>query len=209
MNILRPFTGTGAVFFPIGKHPKGTCDNATKECLKYCYQLNPKHPNFDEEILISQKDKQNIYKFIINSDIDLICETFKKELDGLQTKILHWFGSGDCLTKDLEKISLIIENMKKYDDIVQMGFTRNILLWKRFKNIFALTIDKKEDVKEEGMYSIPDYENERSVMYSPYYQVKGGLCGPETCDDMFDQKLNHYINCKTCLRLKTGCFDRR
>ena len=24
-----------------------------------------------------------------------------------------------------------------------------------------------------------------------------------------NESLNHYINCKSCLRLKTGCFDRR
>jgi len=209
MNILRAYTGTGAIFFPIGKPPKGTCENATKDCLKHCYQLNPKHPDYDEEILISQSDKQLIYKFIIESDIEIIFDVLRKELTGLQTPILHWFGSGDCLKKDLDKISLIIERVKKDESIIQMGFTRNVILWNRFKDIFALTIEKQEQAKESGIYSIPDYENEQSVMFSPFYQIRGGLCGPDSCDDLIDSNLNHYVNCRTCLRLKTGCYDRR
>lgn len=209
MKILRPFTGTGAIFFPIGIPPVGTCENATKNCLKNCYQLNPRYPDYDEEILISQNEKQLIYKFIIESDIETIFNKFKSELNGLQTPILHWFGSGDCLMKDLEKISLIIERIKKDENIIQMGFTRNVSLWNRFKDIFALTIEKREDATESGMYSIPDYKNEQSVMFSPFYQVRGGLCGPISCDDMINSKLSHYINCKTCMRLKTGCYDRR
>ena len=79
----------------------------------------------------------------------------------------------------------------------------------RYKEIFALTIERKEDAKGNGMYAIPNYEKETSVMYSPFYQVKGGLCGPTTCDDIIDEKLNHYINCRICMRIETGCFDRR
>ena len=111
--------------------------------------------------------------------------------------------------KDLDKITLIIERIKNDENIIQMGFTRNISLWNRFKDIFALTIEKKEQAIESGIYAIPDYENEQSVMFSPFYQIRGGLCGPDSCDDIIDSKLNHYVNCKTCMRLKTGCYDRR
>ena len=209
MKILRPFTGTGAVFFPFGKPPDGTCEFATDICLKHCYQLNPKNPDFDEEILISNEEKKKIYNSFINTDIEDLYSQICHELSGLQTPILHWFGSGDCLSGDVDRISEIIDRVKLSDFVVQMGFTRNIPLWKKHKNILSLTIEKPEDAQGAGMYSIPNYESEVSVMYSPLYQVKGGYCGPVTCDDILDKKLSHYINCRTCRRMKTGCFDRR
>ncbi len=209
MKILRPFTGTGAVFFPIGKPPVGTCEFATKGCMKYCYQMAPQHPNFDEEILIPEEEKKIIYEKIMNLSLDNLYKKIKEELDGLQTPILHWFGSGDCLLDDTDRVGKIVDYIRKDSEIIQMGFTRNKKLWGRHKDIFALTIEKKEDVGQlEGMFAIPNYKEETSVMYSPFYQVRGGYCGPITCDDLSDETLNHYINCKTCMRLKTGCFHR-
>ena len=209
MNLLRPFTGTGAVFFPFGIPPDGTCEFATDECIKHCYQLNPKNPDFDEEILIPNEEKKKIYNSFMSMDIEDLYSKIHHELAGLQTPILHWFGSGDCISGDVDRISEIIDRVRHSDFVVQMGFTRNIILWKRHKDIFSLTIDHPENAQGGGMYSIPNYESEVSVMYSPFYQVKGGLCGPTTCDDILDAKLSHYINCRTCRRMKTGCFDRR
>lgn len=210
MKLLRPFTGTAAVFFPVGMPPKGTCEFASSDCLKYCYAEDPNDRNFDEELRIPESEKWKIYKYFVNMSVDLICTKILRDLNGLQTPILHWFGSGDCPTKDINKISSIIKSVDK--EIAQMGFTRNIELWKKHKEIFALTIDSKNDaVNKHGMYSIPDYKAQVSVMYAPSYQVKGGYCGPVTCRDIYRDKkeLEHYINCRTCLRLKTGCFDRR
>jgi hypothetical protein len=93
-----------------------------------------------------------------------------------------------------------------------MGFTRNRKLWELHKDIFALTIDDEADAPDpDAMYSIPNYEKETSTMFVPSYQVRGGLCGPMLCKDRDRSRtdLTHYINCKTCRRWKTGCFDRR
>ena len=108
MKIVRPFTGTGAIFFPTGMPPQGTCEYATDKCIKHCYQINPRFPNYDEEIRISDGDKILIYNFVTEQPAWLISDTIVKELDGLQTPILHWFGSGDCLNRDVDKISQII-----------------------------------------------------------------------------------------------------
>jgi len=213
MKILRPFTGTGAIFFPIGRPPKGTCEFAT-DCLKHCYTLeNSKdngYSNFDEEIRVSEDDKVWILKQFRDLSINTLKNQIIYELEGLQTPILHYFGSGDCTILDMDKFSELINSLR--GKVIQMGFTRNIEFWKKHKDILALTIEKKEDAPDpKVMYSIPKYEDQVSVMYCPSYQIRGGYCGPIICRDRdlerFD--LDHYINCKTCLRLKTGCFDRR
>jgi len=207
MKLIRPFTGTGAIFFPVGLPPKGTCFFATKDCINLCYAVDPVDANFDEEVRISQDEKWEIYNYVMESKKRTLVDRILHELDGLQTPILHWFGSGDCLPKDTERICELINILR--NKVVQMGFTRNKKLWKKHKDVFALTIETKKDATDEdGLYSIPNYDAQVSVMYSPLYQVKGGFCGPITCKDV-NGELEHYINCRTCLRLKTGCFDRR
>jgi hypothetical protein len=207
-QLLRPFTGTGAVFFPIGKPPGGTCAFATDECLRACYMADPS--GFDEETRITNTEKRSIYRDVVSSPIEVVRDAFLCDLYGLQTRILAWFGSGDCLMSDVDHISRLIESMP--DSVVQMGFTRNRTLWERHKDVFSLSINSKEEASDpNAMYSIPDYEKETSVMYVPAYQVRGGHCGPILCKDHDRNRseLTHYINCKTCHRLHTGCFDRR
>ncbi len=210
MKLLRPFTGTGAVFFPVGMPPVGTCCFATPDCVKACYAIDPNDVDFDEELKISESTKGEIKSYFVLKDVDIICAKIIEDLDGLQTPILHWFGSGDCPLELLDKISLIIKSLPK--NIAQMGFTRNKKMWKEHKDIFALTIETKEEATDDdGLYSIPNYKEQVSMMYSPRYQVRGGYCGPLICRDISRDRryLDHYINCRTCLRLKTGCFDRR
>ena len=210
MRLLRPFTGTGAVFFPVGIPPIGTCYFATPSCLHLCYAIDPDDANFDEDLRISEFAKGEIKSYFILKEVDIICAKIIENLDGLQTSILHWFGSGDCSLELVSKISSIIKFLPK--DIIQMGFTRNKKLWKKHKDIFALTIETKEEaIDKDALYSIPNYKEQVSMMYSPLYQVRGGYCGPLICRDISRDRrdLEHYINCRTCLRLKTGCFDRR
>jgi len=215
MKIIRPFTGTGAVFFPVGKPPMGTCEFATSECLKECYTNETSKDNgienFDEEIRISESDKEYIYDAFINWDIEELIKEILFEMDGLQTNILHWFGSGDCQTKDIERISCIITRLKNVG-VTQMGFTRNRTLWERNKEILALTINHESEMTDpNAIYAMPDFVNCTSVMCSPKYQVMGGYCGPIICSDRDreNRHLDHYINCKICNRLKLACFDRR
>jgi len=102
MKLLRPFTGTGSVFFPIGRPPEGTCEFATDECLRHCYVNDT--DGFDEETRITPDDKRRIYHRVINCSPERVRNQIIKDLDGLQTHILSWFGSGDCLMQDLEGI---------------------------------------------------------------------------------------------------------
>ena len=208
-KLLRPFTGTGAVFFPTGKPPKGSCYWASKACLQYCYAIEEVDINFDEDLRVTEVEKTAVKMYFINNGVEKICRKIIKELDGLQTPILHWFGTGDCPPDLRPKISSIIKTLP--GDIVQMGFTRNRKLWKNHKDIFALTIEDETLATDlSALYSIPIYAEQTSVIYSPKYQVRGGYCGPLICTDVSrcTQGIDHYINCKTCLRLKTGCFHR-
>lgn len=208
MQLLKPFTGTGSIFFPLGRPPQGTCEFATAACLRACYVTDPS--DFDEEMRISDTEQQRIYQAVMSRPIEDIRDIFLRDLYGLQTPILAWFGSGDCLAKDTNRISALVRLMPK--TVIQMGFTRNRVLWEQHKDIFALSIESEEEAPDpNAMYSIPDYEKETSVMYVPKYQVRGGYCGPVVCTDRdrAQDKLTHYINCQTCHRLRTGCFDRR
>lgn len=206
LKILRPFTGTGAVFFPIGLPPKGTCEFASPDCLKYCYTIEESY--FEEETDIPDEELQYIYNYFMEKPINEISDKIIKELDGLQTPILHWFGMGECQTKDVNRISKIIDSIP--NNIIQMGFTRNVKLWERYKNIFVLTIENIEEAEnKKGLFSIPNYTEGISIVYSPQYMVRGGYCGSTTCKDFISSKLEHFINCKVCNKLKTGCFDRR
>ena len=206
MKLLRPFTGTGAIFFPIGLPPNGTCEFSTYECRKYCYAYSDSL--FDFEIRVSEEDKREIYNYIMSKPIKEIISKIINELDGLQSPILHWFGTGDCMLKDIDTISAIIDNVP--DNIIQMGFTRNVNLWEKYKDIFSFTIEKIEDINSRiGMFSIPNYEECISVMCAGDYNIRGGFCGPFTCRDQIDSKLEHQINCRVCSDLKIGCFDRR
>ena len=209
IKLLRPFTGTGCVFFPIGLPPKGTCEFATKKCLKECYATQKKFPHYDIELAIPEEEKCTIYEYITERPIKWIIEKMVKELNGLQTSILHWFGSGDCLTKDVPRVSEIIEALSS--NITQMGFTRNVKLWRRHKDVFALTIENKRDLpKTNGgeIFSVPDYRKEATTMYCPVRDLEVTACGPLTCEDKRDKSREHYINCCACKNLRMGCFDR-
>lgn len=209
MKIIRPFTGTGGVFFPVGLPPQGTCEFSTQECRKWCYVNTPNYPDYDEEVRIPESEKWEIYETFINRAIPSLIDQILSELDGLQTNILHWFGSGDCMRKDVDRISEIIEKMRGIG-IIQMGFTRNKQLWLENKDVFALTVDSKNEASDKNaMYALPQYKKYRSVMFVPSYKVTGGLCGPTVCRDRKIDRLEHHIDCRICLRLKTGCFDRR
>ncbi len=211
MKLLRPFTGTGAIFFPVGSYlDGGTCISSTKDCRKYCYAKDLNDFNFDEDLRISEDEKKEILRLFKTESVEWIKNKIIRDLDGLQTNILHWFGSGDCLSDLEDKITSIMEAVPR--SVTQMGFTRNKRFWKRHKRIFALSIETlAEATHKDGLYSIPNYKEQISVIYSSKYEVRGGYCGPLTCRDIRrdNPELEHYINCKTCLRLKSGCFDRR
>jgi len=180
---------------------------ATNTCNKHCYALLKKWPDFDEQIRIPERKKREIMNAMISFPISKIRDILLFDLDGLQTNILHWFGSGDCPTASLDRVTAIIKAMD--GDCTQMGFTRNEKLWDKRKDIFALTVESKDEIKgRNGLFAVADYERGTSIMYRNGKQTRGGYCGPEICNDEREKRLAHFINCQTCKRLNLGCFDR-
>lgn len=210
MKLLRPFAGTGAIFFPEGALPDGTCEFATEECSKGCYVKED--IEYDEEISIPMAEKKKLYiQFLTHTTSDVCCE-IRRELTELQTPILHWFGSGDCVMGEIGKVISVIEMLKTgtFGKIIQMGFTRNEKLWELYKDIFVLSIDDKKYISgRNGMFAIADYERRITRLHNPLYKVRSELCGPYSCRDSEDASMERAINCKACLRLKLCCFDRR
>ena len=201
MKLLRPYAGTGAIFFPEGSLEKGgTCEFATEICLKECSAV----ANFGifEEYHISKRDKKSILKFIQQESLSSIAAQILKDLDGLQTTILYWFATGDCMSNNTDKIDDIICLFNAFDDIQQIGFTRNQNLWSEFYNQLCLTIDKSEHkISRAGHYAIPNYKT-KEIEIVINERISYGCGGGVTKKNKF----LHEANCKICLRKKVGCF---
>jgi len=205
MKVLRPFSGTGAICFPIGKPPVGTCQYASTKCLKSCCARSD--IDYDEELHLPHEEKQEIYNIVITTQLDLLVDIFMRELDGLQTNILYWFGSGDCQDKDLDRVHEIIELIDY--PIEQMGFTRNEKLWELHKDIFALTLESEVEIAGRyGLFAIPDYKSKTTNLRLRQKSYTSGWgCGGVYVTDAVNKKFKHYANCRTCYRIKYGCFD--
>jgi hypothetical protein len=207
MKILRPIGGAAGVFFPIGKvSENGTCENATKECLKFCCaKWGYDH---DDEYRVSPKDKQEIYNAFIGRSYFDICDTILKEMEGLQTNILTWFVSGDCMKKDIPRLSKIIRMLSEHSDIYQNGFSKNADLFYKIQELERVhivhTIDSKKSIGlgAAKIFAVCDYDHGITNLYTKECIYAGG-CGPS---EYKIKNLTIASNCKTCLRLKKGCF---
>lgn len=208
MKILRPIGGTAGIFFPIGKK-NGTCENATKECLKFCCAKWGIDHN--EEYRIPEKDKEIIYKTFINKPIFDLCSQILKEMKELQVNILHWFASGDCMDKDIERLTSIMSLLGQHSDIYQNGFSKNTKLFEQTdylsKVYIVHTVESKEDIDESNtdrIYAVCNYNHGDTKLYTSS-QVYSGSCG--ACEYKL-RSLKFVNDCRTCLRLKKGCFTK-
>lgn len=228
-NIIYNAYGYGVIFFPKGKVKNGgTCEFATKSCLKYCREET-------NDFML------RAYDFIIKEDIGEVIGRLVKELKALNATLLYWFESGDCEKKHTKRITSIMKGLASFG-FMQHGHTRNEKLWKAVKdtkNIWlALTIevnDVKKLPKDLGLYAVPVYK-ENYTLYACKYKGYGekevktwvSSCGgsfmstriekyPENqiytfgeCDARFfkeaDSKNIYEGNCRMCLNNKRGCF---
>ena len=209
MKILRPIGGTAGIFFPIGNVNKGgTCENATRECLKFCCAKWDIDHN--EEYRISIGDKKAIYKEFINKPIFDLCSKILREMKELQTNILHWFASGDCMDKDVERIENIITLLNHHSSIYQNGFTKNgnlisaTTFTDRVRIIY--TVPTKTDIHEGSnrIYAVCKYDHGDTILYTSE-TINAGHCGSA---EYRLKRLKFVNDCRTCLRLKKGCFTK-
>lgn len=155
MKILYPFNGIAAVCFPVGL-PKdgGTCEFATKKCLKYCEAMRPIPIKKDMDKIttalgvldhVSNSNyedynfRYNAYKFITENKVDVVVERFKKEMEEMGKKILYWFKTGDCMKKHHARIYTIIKKIHCTTNYIQCGTTRNKSLWDNIRKNLTST----------------------------------------------------------------------
>lgn len=219
MKILRQISGAAGIFFPIGVPPKGTCNFATETCLVKCIALKDK--GGDNKIRVSQQVKKNIHNFFVTKSTMEVCFKIVEEMGKMQTNILHWFMSGDCLPENEKKIIDIIETLWKNTNIVQIGFTRNISFWNdiKCKSNIILTCETKNSIPARDnpreLFGVPNYENGVVELYI-VNETKGatryGGCGNKFMDSNYNGvriKDEHPVDCAQCLKLKRGCFYKQ
>ncbi len=140
-------------------------------------------------------------------------------MEELQVKILSWFAFGDCLNKDISKISEIMKLLNE-QKVIQNGFTRNKKLYSQLlfvgvKNV-VLTVETVKDLKtvdmgdRVGLYGVPDYKTGDVELYygkSESVFKSGGSCGSGSYTHTFDgKKIEIASNCFACYKRKLGCF---
>lgn len=208
MNILFSFSGVACVSFPVGKPPYGTCEFASKRCLAECAAFK----NATPETIVGYEPKQSAFEFIYKKPLFIVCAKIIEELKEMDTEILYWFGSGDCMRAVGPRISDIMKYLS-HEHIIQCGFTRNKELWKRASNIenvhLCLTIENREEaekIRGEGLVGVPDFDSECGVelLYKTWH---GGACG--TSYYTTHDGIQYEANCKLCYKGQRGCFSVR
>uniref|UniRef100_A0A6H2A309 Uncharacterized protein n=2 Tax=viral metagenome TaxID=1070528 RepID=A0A6H2A309_9ZZZZ len=221
MKILKISTaGVAGIFFPIGRPSRGgTCEHSSDICQEKCYALDK---DYDETMNITESEKKEIYKYFIEQTVFQVCNEIIKEMGELQTKILSWFVSGDCLDKDIDKICRIMKVLTE-ECVIQNGFTRNKELYDKVQseNIMKhliLTVESKnaEDAPYDahdypkGLWAIPDYDSGVVKLYLGKWgsKTEQGSCGFNEVTGNFEGKeITIASNCLGCYNKGIGCFS--
>lgn len=201
-----------SIYFPAGTRRKGgTCDFATKTCLKNC-------PSY----LAPNKAISRVFEFFEKNNSQIIAETIIEQLDSLfGVNLLQWFCWGDCPKVRTEKISEIIRLLSD-NGIVQCGFTRNERLWRnclKIKNInIGLTIEEKRYRKirdlygedkynliQDGLVGVPNYSTGVVKLYWGTDRARGGCSGVWYTSPL---GIESQANCMECYEKKEGCFSQ-
>ncbi|KKM67396.1 hypothetical protein LCGC14_1471530 [marine sediment metagenome] len=222
MKLLRPIAGTAGVFFPLGKLIHGgTCEFATDICLKKCVVVWDQ--KYDEEYCVPKEERIEIYQAFRDWDENTLSAQIFKEMQELQTNILHWFASGDCTSLIEDKIVKIISILWNEGNVIHHGFTRNRHFWDRvnFSTNIVLTCEKIEDIPDihDHIYAVPNYQKKITYLYhhgegNTKHFVGGGCGGGYYTYDIVTKKLDipcdinevMSVNCKRCYKRKEGCF---
>lgn len=186
--------------FPAGMvKDGGSCEFATATCLRFCK-------------LQKTSIEKNAIKVLQKCQTEDIVRKIKKELIKDRSKLLHWFGSGDCPTALTDKVFSIIKRLDR-DGVPQNGFTRNQQLWQlmsKTKIPFALSVDNKKvalKMQHIGLVSNPNYDQwSVDLMYKnqqTYLCGGGGGCGEgnlEVSGEIYPE------DCQECWENRRGCF---
>ena len=200
MNKISRFFGTSRVVsFPTGSPPVGTCEFATKICLKECHK---RCPNF--------KHEYNTYKAFCEMEVDELVSMLETDVKECSNQVLTWFAeSGDCPTKLTTKIATVMRRLS----MPQNGFTRNKHLWGIAHYIpkvgLVLTEENEKRAIEYakfGLVGIPNYDEHRVRILKGddiWICGGGGVCGCGTVEYDGDESEE---DCGLCYKMSRGCY---
>jgi hypothetical protein len=226
MRILRPcHAKVAGIFFPIGKPSEGgTCQYASSKCVNYCYAVRDKE--YDVTLDIPQSEKAEILNFFVDNPTISVCSEIIKELDGLQSPILSWFASGDCLDEHADKLFKIMLLLQE-EGVIQNGFTRNKNFYQKILSSskvntdilrIIFTIESKGKMYEQScsesypkwIYGVPNYKTGMVKLYHAtlgYSRSYGGCGFNRVVTKNFEGKeIEIATNCWGCFSKKIGCF---
>ena len=201
-RILHMDSDIPSVYFPIGTLKSGgTCEFATKKCMKYC--PSGQKVNEHEKYALSFFKKNSIgdvSKKIINDFGYLANRPYN-------AKMIQWFVWGDCPSSLTEKVAGVI--LKTRDaGIPQYGFTRNRSLWGMIPNEdrlhIGLTVDNlKEAVKlsTDKMTAHPDFEHGYAEMI--FNGKIRSRCNGWWCITELETRES---DCSRCMSHGEGCY---
>ncbi len=227
-KLLYPFANVMGIFFPVGKlKDGGTCQFASKKCLKECIAIK----NGNKKNKIEYKFKKGTYDFFRNETKNVIVRKILTELSESNCNIISWFASGDCPKKLTVKLVSIIKSLNNMD-VIQCGFTRNLslynYLYRKVEILYGgdhyrfvdnlrilLTVEKKEDIDIIGgnveddkiLFAVPNYNNGKAEIYTHEFDYDPKCC----CYDynsITRQISKESYNCERCYKNKTGCFTK-
>lgn len=186
------------IFFPPGSPREGgTCAFASSGCLEECLSY-----------LEQNEITEHTLAEFRSLSADQIVERLLKDVFW-DNGILEWNAWGDVLPELEDKIVEIITRLSTYEELYQMGFTRNRSFWSKLPRtenvVIHLTVDGLQQAKErslEGPTAHPElFEAQTYLFSSGRYQ---GACGTSFCR-WHDGTLN-VRDCRICLKAKRGCF---
>lgn len=195
-----------SIFFPAGKLNKGgTCQYATKKCLERC--PSDCQPNELEKA---------IYKKFCGMPADKLAKQIHMELLDMNKLFLQWFAWGDCTSKLTEKIAWIIMYLQEHG-VVQCGFTRNVKLWQKIKQVTSIgyTVEDKKNISKfckDGLVAWPEYKTGITHLYEGF-NVKEVLVA--TCSGTWMHVVGtdepcviNEAQCDICHEKQIGCFKK-
>lgn len=211
-KLVYPFSGVAGIYFPVGKLDEGgTCEFASKKCLKVCAAFK----NATATNKIDYAAKYSAFVDITQRDAHSIIWKIAKEVKGMNADVLYWFASGDCPSEFTSRIAHIIEGLS-YIIPAQIGFTRNQELWEeanRLDNVnvrIALTLEKPyksklQQMSSLGTIAVPSYSTGNIKLYQ--CNQSHTSCGAGI---IYVKKLGETIkrkaDCSICYAKKEGCF---
>jgi len=210
VKLVYMFNNVPGIYFPPGETKfGGTCEFASKKCIKVCAAFK----NATDTNKIGWDKKCAVFSDITKGEPHNIILRISNEVKNMKSELLYWFASGDCPSEFTDEIAYIIEGLS-FIIPAQNGFTRNQELWEKvnkFDNVkIALTLEKPyksklQQMSSLGTIAVPNYNTGIINLYTcnrSYTSCGANLVYIKTLDKIEERD----ADCNICYKEKIGCF---